>query len=98
MFLPEQTFPYLPVRVSYKPKQLQALKMKTGREKGKEGKKKGRKREKGRERREEEKKRQLKKLLALCISFFRCIIISFNFHFSSIGNSEDLVASICFPK
>ena len=65
---------------------------------GKDRSKKGRKRERGRERREEEKKMQLKKLLALCISFFRCIIISFNFHFSSIGNSEDLVASICFPK
>ena len=94
----QNTFPYLPVRVSYKPKQLQALKMKKGREKGKEGKKKGRKRERGRERREEKKKRQLKKLLALCISFFSCIIISFNFHFSSIGNSEDMVASIFFPK
>ena len=28
----QNTFPYLPVRVSYKPKQLQALKMKKGRE------------------------------------------------------------------
>ena len=63
--------PYLPVRVSYKPKQFQALKMKQGREKGKRKERREiRKEERGREGRRGGKKRQLKKLWALCISFF----------------------------
>ena len=91
--------PYLPVRVSYKPKQFRALKMKQGREKGKRKERREiRKEERGREGRRGGKKRQLKKLLALCISFFSCITISFNFRLSSVGNNEDQVASVCFLK